>query len=89
MTNCKVCHLEFGEGQTGPNLTDEFWIHGGSYKDIIRTISDGVIVKGMIPWKNQLPKSKIEQVASYILTLQGTNPPNPKAPEGEKYIPEE
>lgn len=87
MTNCKVCHLAKGEGQTGPNLTDEYWIHGGSYEDIIKVVSNGVIEKGMIPWKNQISKKQIAQVSSYILTLQGTNPPNAKAPEGEKYKP--
>lgn len=87
MSNCKVCHLAKGEGQTGPNLTDEYWIHGGSYDDIIKVVSDGVIEKGMIPWKNQISKKQIAQVSSYILTLKGTNPPNAKAPEGEKYKP--
>ena len=60
--NCAVCHLEKGQGLVGPNLTDEYWIHGGSYKEILLTITEGVPLKGMISWKLQLPKKEIEQV---------------------------
>ena len=87
-TNCAVCHLAEGQGLVGPNLTDEYWIHGGSFEDITRIINNGVIEKGMIAWKGQLSKKQIHQVGSYITTLLGTNPPNPKAPEGEKYVPD-
>jgi cytochrome c oxidase cbb3-type subunit 3 len=86
--NCVVCHLSEGQGLVGPNLTDEFWIHGGSYSDIVNLIIEGVPAKGMISWKTQISQEQIHQVASYILTLQGTNPPNPKPPEGEKYVSE-
>lgn len=85
-TNCAVCHLAEGQGLVGPNLTDEYWIHGGSFEDIMHIINTGVIEKGMIAWKGQLSSKQIHQVASYITTLVGTNPPNPKAPEGEKYV---
>ena len=85
--NCVVCHLESGAGLVGPNLTDEYWIHGGDIKDIFRTIKYGVPEKGMIAWSNQLRPTEIQNVSSYILTLVGTNPENPKAPEGEKYTP--
>jgi len=87
-TNCAVCHLAEGQGLVGPNLTDEYWIHGGSFENIMTIINNGVIEKGMIAWKGQLSDKQIHQVASYVVTLQGTNPPNPKAPEGEKYVPE-
>ena len=83
--NCLACHGAFGEGGVGPNMTDEYWIHGGSIKDIFKTIKYGVPEKGMISWKSQLRASEMHQVASYILTLQGTNPENQKAPEGEIY----
>jgi cytochrome c oxidase cbb3-type subunit 3 len=86
--NCTVCHLSKGEGLVGPNLTDEYWINGGGFKDIVNTISNGVPEKGMISWKLQISKAQILQVASYIKTLQGTNPPNQKAPQGEKYVAE-
>lgn len=87
--NCVVCHLSKGEGLVGPNLTDEYWIHGGSFKDIYQLIKVGVPAKGMISWKDQLSVTEMQQVASYIMTLNGTNPPNAKAPEGVIYVPEE
>lgn len=88
-TNCAVCHLQEGQGLVGPNLTDEYWIHGGSYTDVVNLIKVGVPAKGMISWKTQISEQQILEVASYILSMQGTNPPNPKAPEGERYVPEE
>lgn len=83
--NCLACHGAFGEGGVGPNLTDQYWIHGGSIKDVFRTIKYGVPEKGMISWQSQLGASEMHQVASYIMTLVGTNPPNGKDPEGELY----
>jgi cytochrome c oxidase cbb3-type subunit 3 len=66
-------------------MTDQYWIHGGSINDVFRTIKYGVIEKGMIPWKDQLRAREIQEVSSYILTLQGTNPPNGKEPQGDLY----
>jgi len=83
--NCAVCHLSEGQGLVGPNLTDNYWIHGGTYDEVKNTIVNGVIEKGMIAWKTQLSKKKIDNVTSYIFTLRGSNPPNPKAPEGKLY----
>jgi len=83
--HCLVCHLSKGEGLVGPNLTDQYWIHGGSMEDVVNIIIVGVPAKGMISWKDQLKPEEIQQVASYILSLQGTDPPNAKAPEGELY----
>jgi len=80
--NCVACHGANGEGIVGPNFTDDYWIHGASIKNIYKTISDGVPAKGMISWKSQLSPNQIQEVGSYIRTLRGTNPPNPKAPEG-------
>lgn len=80
---CKVCHLEQAQGLVGPNLTDEYWIHGCALADIITTINTGVIDKGMTPWKDILTPQQIQQVASYIVSLKGSNPPNPKPPQGE------
>ena len=87
-TNCVACHLANGEGSVGPNLTDEYWIHGGGIKNVYNTVKNGVPEKGMIAWKAQLKPTDIYKVSSYILTLQGTNPPNAKAPQGVKYVPE-
>ena len=83
--NCVACHGQSAEGMVGPNLTDEFWIHGGGIKNVFKTITNGVPAKGMISWKSQLSAIQIQSVASYILTLKGTNPANPKAPEGNKW----
>lgn len=81
-TNCSSCHGAAGEGGIGPNMTDNFWIHGGTHNDIINTIVKGVPEKGMISWKPILSKSDILKVASYLETLKGTTPANPKAPQG-------
>jgi cytochrome c oxidase cbb3-type subunit 3 len=85
LQNCTSCHGQVGEGLVGPNLTDAYWLHGGSIKDVFKTIKYGVPEKGMIPWQSQLSPSQMAQVASYILSLQGSNPPNAKQPEGELF----
>ena len=90
--NCIACHLEHGGGgpmSVGPNLTDEYWLHGGSIQDVFTTIKYGVPEKGMISWQSQLRPGEMADVASYILSLQGTNPPNAKEPQGELYVPVE
>jgi len=89
---CVACHAPEGQGLIGPNFTDNYWIHGGSIKDIFTTIKYGVPQKGMISWQTKLTPSDMRDVASYILTFVGTtpqNPPPPKAPEGQEYIPGE
>lgn len=83
MDNCSQCHGKSGEGGIGPNLTDEYWIHGGGVKNIFNTITYGKHEKGMIKWKDKINPSDIQKVASFIITLGGTNPENPKDPEGE------
>lgn len=83
--NCAACHAADGGGGVGPNLTDEFWIHGGSINDIFKVVKYGVVEKGMIPWQDQLSPEEIQNVSSYIMTLVGTTPANPKAAEGDKY----
>ena len=84
--NCAVCHTEKGGGLVGPNLTDDYWIHGGGIKNIFAVVKEGVPAKGMISWKAQLNPRQIQEVSSFVLTLRGTNPPNPKAPEGVLYV---
>lgn len=81
-TYCTACHGQKGEGIVGPNLTDKFWLHGGTVKAIFHTLTEGVPEKGMISWKKQLNPLQIQQVASFILSINGTNPPNAKAPQG-------
>ncbi|WP_338874652.1 cbb3-type cytochrome c oxidase N-terminal domain-containing protein [Spirosoma sp. SC4-14] len=81
---CTACHGEKGEGKVGPNLTDVYWLHGGNVKAVFHTITEGVPEKGMISWKKQLNPLQIQQVTSYVLSLQGTNPAGAKEPQGEK-----
>src|SRR5690606_32279606 len=85
--NCVACHKDDGGGGIGPNLTDDYWILGGGIKNVFHTISEGGRAgKGMIPWKTDLKPGEIAQVASYVLSLHGTKPAEPKAPEGEIWV---
>ena len=85
---CVACHGHLGEGGVGPNLTDAYWLHSGEIVDIFKTIKYGWADKGMKSWKDDLSPMQIAQVASYIKTLAGTNPPNGKAPQGDLYVTE-
>jgi cytochrome c oxidase cbb3-type subunit 3 len=85
-TNCVACHKADGGGSIGPNLTDKFWILGGGIKNVFTTISEGGRSgKGMVPWKESLKPIEIQKVASYILSLQGTNPADAKPAEGDEW----
>jgi len=79
---CVVCHSEQGRGNVGPNLTDNYWLHGGKPLDILNTVTHGVPEKGMAAWGNQLGPRRVQSVVSYVLTLHGLNLPG-KAPQGE------
>jgi cytochrome c oxidase cbb3-type subunit 3 len=85
--NCAACHAMDGGGGIGPNLTDEYWIHGGDIQSIFKVVKYGVVEKGMIPWQDQLSAEEMQQVSSFIFSLQGTAPENPKEPQGEKFEP--
>lgn len=88
-TNCAACHRADGGGQIGPNLTDDRWILGGGIKNLFHTITNGGRDgKGMISWKGTLKPKEIQKVASYILSLQGSNPKDPKEAEGEVWVDE-
>ncbi|MBL9126970.1 MAG: c-type cytochrome, partial [Verrucomicrobiales bacterium] len=82
-TLCAPCHREDGGGLVGPNLTDDYWIHGSNFVDNLKTIWNGIPDKGMVTWKGVLQPKEIQAVASYIYTLRGTKPPNPKLPENQ------
>ena len=84
-TKCWACHGKLGEGGAGPNLTDDYWLHKGSLNDIFHTIKNGYPDKGMQSWATDYTPKEISFLASYVKTLHGTNPPNPKAPQGELY----
>ena len=86
--NCIACHAADGGGIVGPNLTDDYWIHGGGIKNVFKVIKYGVVEKGMIAWQTQLNPNQIQEVASYVLSLHGTTPAAPKAPEGEIWVEE-
>ncbi len=81
---CAPCHRVDGGGLVGPNLTDDYWIHGSTYADSVKVIWDGVPAKGMITWKTVLKPEEIQAVASYIYTLRGTKLLSPgKLPENQ------
>lgn len=80
---CAVCHKTDAGGSIGPNLTDDYWLHGGDIQSVFKTIKIGVLDKGMISWEAILSPEQIRDVANYIKSLRGTNPPGAKAPQGE------
>ncbi|HEY6572450.1 MAG TPA: cbb3-type cytochrome c oxidase N-terminal domain-containing protein [Candidatus Eisenbacteria bacterium] len=83
---CAPCHREDGGGNIGPNLTDDFWIHGGQPLQILTTVNEGVVAKGMPAWGQVLKPEEITAVVAYVTTLHGTNPANAKAPQGDRAI---
>lgn len=85
IAKCAMCHTATGEGIVGlgPNLTDDHWLHGSNMVDLVKTISEGVPGKPMLPWKGQLTDDEIRTMAVYVVSLKGTGSGNGKAPEGE------
>lgn len=85
-TTCAACHANDGGGGVGPNLTDEYWLHGGGIKDIFKSIKYGWPDKGMKSWKDDFSPKQIAELSSYIKSLKGTTPAAPKEKQGEVYI---
>lgn len=81
-TNCAACHGDKAQGVVGPNLTDDYWLHGGKVSDLFKTVKYGVLSKGMPTWEKVLSPKQISDVVNYVKSLHGTNPPNAKAPQG-------
>jgi len=81
--NCAACHGKIGEGGVGPNMTDNYWIHGGDIVNVFKSVKYGWPDKGMKSWKEDLSPMQMAQVSSYIHSLIGSNPPNGKAPQGD------
>jgi cytochrome c oxidase cbb3-type subunit III len=87
LTLCAPCHRPDGGGLVGPNLTDDYWIHGSNFADNVTTIWNGVPAKGMVTWKNTLKPDQIYEVASYIYTLRGAKLEKPgKPPENQAPV---
>lgn len=82
--NCTPCHGNSGEGVIGPNLTDEYWLHGGKDNNIVKTIVNGVPDKGMMAWKFQFTPTEIGQIVAYLKSIKGSNPKNAKISQGTK-----
>ncbi|MDH5368264.1 MAG: c-type cytochrome [Cyclobacteriaceae bacterium] len=86
--NCAPCHRADGGGGIGPNLTDEYWVNGGSVNDIFKAVKYGFPDKGMISWEPLLSSQQMSDVTSFVMSLKGTNPEGAKAPQGERYVEE-
>lgn len=86
--SCAACHGEQAQGLIGPNLTDDRWIHGGAVEQVFQTVVKGWPAKGMPPWGRAIPPQELSALVSYVRSLQGSNPPNAKAPEGDAFAPE-
>jgi cytochrome c oxidase cbb3-type subunit 3 len=82
VANCVACHAAGGAGNIGPNLTDDFWLHGGRIDSVAMTIQNGVPSKGMPTWGNQFDDDQIKTLAIFVKSLRGSHPANPKAPQG-------
>jgi len=81
-TNCVPCHGDHAQGVVGPNLTDDYWLHGSKVNDLFKTVKYGVLTKGMPTWEKVLSPKQISDVVNYVKSLHGTNPSNAKAPQG-------
>ena len=85
-SKCVQCHGNSGEGNIGPNLTDDYWIHGGNLTHIYTTVVEGVPTKGMLAWKNQLRPGEILSVTAFVGSLRGSQPDNAKTAQGDEYL---
>jgi cytochrome c oxidase cbb3-type subunit 3 len=88
-SKCATCHGMFGEGGIGPNLTDDYWLHGGQLMDVYKTVREGVPAKGMLAWDRQLRPAELMAVSSYVGTMLGSDPPNAKEAQGTLAVRQE
>lgn len=84
ISNCAPCHGPQGQGVVGPNLTDDYWLHGGKINEVFKTIKYGVADKGMKSWQEDFSPKQLAQLVSFIKSIHGSNPPNAKEPQGQK-----
>jgi cytochrome c oxidase cbb3-type subunit III len=82
-STCAACHRPDAGGNIGPNLTDAYWIHGNKPTDIYKTVSEGVPAKGMPTWTPVLGEQRVEAAVAYVISIENTNVPGGKAPQGE------
>ncbi|MBS1958559.1 MAG: c-type cytochrome [Bdellovibrionales bacterium] len=83
ISKCAACHAPDGGGLVGPNLTDQYWLHGkGGISDIYKVVRDGVADKGMPPWGPILKETELKSVVVFVKSLEGRKPAAPKAPQG-------
>ena len=80
---CEQCHGMGGLGGAGPNLTDEFTLHGGNLSDIVDVITKGVPAMQMPTWGQIMATQRIFKVAEYVYSLKGTRPTG-KLPESDR-----
>jgi cytochrome c oxidase cbb3-type subunit III len=85
--NCIACHAVDGGGGIGPNLTDNYWIHGSALDSVYAVVNNGVLEKGMPPWGKVLKPKDLERVVAYVASLRGSTPAAPKAPQGVLVAP--
>jgi len=85
-STCAACHAKDGGGGVGPNLTDDYWLHGGSIQDVFKSIKYGWSDKGMKSWKDDFSPKQIADIASYIKSIKGSKPAAPKDKQGELYV---
>jgi len=85
---CAACHGASAQGLIGPNLTDDRWIHGGTVEQVFQSVAKGWPAKGMPPWGRVVKPEELAALVSYVRSIQGSNPPNARAPEGEPAVPE-
>jgi len=85
---CYSCHRPDLGGMIGPNLTDDKWLHGCSVGDVVKSITTGYPVKGMMPFGTgkALTEHQVLQVASYVLSRHGSSPANPKPIEAGRDV---
>lgn len=83
--SCVACHMADGGGGIGPNLTDEYWMHGGGLNDIYKTIKIGYADKGMQSWQSMYSPAQMRNLTSFVKSLKGTKPATPKAPQGDLF----
>lgn len=83
---CAACHTADGRGLIGPNLTDDFQIHGDSRMDIYTTVRGGVPGTAMPAWGEQMPPTDVVAVAAFAISLRGKHVAG-KEPQGHHVEP--